>query len=407
MGGCTSHSRLKIPIAVDENSFCSIKRGSLEAELIQQTSLLIYDEITMQHRHCQEAFDRTCRDIRDSDMPFGGLTVVFGGDFQQILPVIVKGSRPEIVNASIRSSYIWSHLKILSLKLNMRLGQNPEEANFAKWQLEVGHGQHTDEDANITLPPYFHCPHNTVESLIDSVYPGISHLPHPPDHYFTERCILSARNDDVDHLNEKILNDFPGEERVYLSADSIKEDTSDPEAVLMYPTEYLNMITASGLPLHKLTLKVGSPVMVLRNLNPAEGVCNGTRGIITRMTNRVLELRLLGGDHNGQLVFLPRIKCYPSNAQIPFQLCRLQFCVRNAFSMSVNKAQGQSLKYVGLDFHSPVFTHGQFYVAVSRATSVNRIKAIWDPKFPNPVTKNHVFPEVLLDLFISCLQEST
>jgi ATP-dependent DNA helicase PIF1 len=101
----------------------------------------------------------------------------------------------------------------------MRLGQNPEEANFAKWQLEVSHGQHTDEDANITLPPYFYCPHNTVESLIDSVYPGISHLPHPPDHYFTERCILSARNDDVDHLNEKILNDLPGEERVYLSAD--------------------------------------------------------------------------------------------------------------------------------------------------------------------------------------------
>jgi hypothetical protein len=86
-----------------------------------------------------------------------------------------------------------------------------------------------------------------------------------------EHCILSACNDDVDHLNEKILNDFPGEERVYLSADSIKEDTSDPETVLMYPTEYLNMITASGLPLHKLTLKVGSPVMVLHNLNPAEG----------------------------------------------------------------------------------------------------------------------------------------
>ena len=65
--------------------------------------------------------------------------------------------------------------------------------------------------------------------------------------------------------------------------------------------------------------------------------------------------------------------------------------------MSVNKAQGQSLKSVGLDLHSPVFTHGQFYVAVSRATSVNRIKAIWDPKFTNPVTKNYVFPKVLLD----------
>ena len=184
---------------------------------------------------------------------------------------------------------------------------------------------------------------------------------------------------------------------MYLSADSIKADTSDPEAILMYPTEYLNTITVSGLLLHKLTLKIGSPVMVLCNLNPSEGVCNGTRGIITRMTSRVLELRLLGGDHNGHLVFLPWIKCYPTNAQIPFQLCCLQFCVRNAFSMSVNKAQGQSLQNVGLDLRSPVFTHGQLYVAVSRATSVNRIKAIWDPQSANSVTKNYVFPEVLLD----------
>jgi ATP-dependent exoDNAse (exonuclease V) alpha subunit len=147
--------------------------------------------------------------------------------------------------------------------------------------------------------------------------------------------------------------------------------------------------------------------MVLCNLNPAEGVCNGTRGIITHMTNRVLKLRLLGGDHDEHLVFLARIKYYSSNTQIPFQLCCFQFGAMNAFSMSVNKAQGQSLKYVGLDCYSPVFTHGQFYVAVSRATSVNRMKAIWDPKCPNPVTKNHVFPEVLLDQFISCLQGST
>jgi hypothetical protein len=115
MGGRTFHSSLRIPIAVNEDSFCNIKKGSLEAELIQKTSLLIHDEVIMQHRHCQEAFDRTCRDICQCDNIFGGLTMVFGGDFQQILPVMVKGSWPEIVNASIWSSYIWPQLKSKSI----------------------------------------------------------------------------------------------------------------------------------------------------------------------------------------------------------------------------------------------------------------------------------------------------
>jgi ATP-dependent exoDNAse (exonuclease V) alpha subunit len=130
--------------------------------------------------------------------------------------------------------------------------------------------------------------------------------------------------------------------------------------------------------------------MVLRNLNPTEGVCNGSRGIVTRMTNRVIELRLLGGDYAGNQVFIPRINIYPTDAQIPFQLCRRQYALRLAFCMSINKSQGQSLQHVGLDFWSPVFTHGH-------ATSVHRIKMIWDVKFLTPITKNIVYPEVLLD----------
>jgi len=137
--------------------------------------------------------------------------------------------------------------------------------------------------------------------------------------------------------------------------------------------------------------------MVLRNLSPGQGVCNGTRGIVTKMSNNVLEIRLLGGENAGKHFFIPRISLTPSEVQIPFQLRRRQFPVCVAFAMTINKAQGQSVKHVGLDLRSSVFTHGQFYVAVSRATSVHRIKAIWDPKVVEPVTKNIVYTEVLLD----------
>ena len=97
-----------------------------------------------------------------------------------------------------------------------------------------------------SLPPYFHCSHNTVESLINTIYPGIkSHLL-AYDDYFFEQSILSAQNDDVDDINLKILKDFPKEKRVYHSADSIQKQKDGD--VTMYPIEYLNSINVSGMP---------------------------------------------------------------------------------------------------------------------------------------------------------------
>ena len=91
--------------------------------------------------------------------------------------------------------------------------------------------------------------------------------------------------------------------------------------ITLYPVEYLNSINCSGLPLAKLKLKVGCPVMILRNLNAAEGVCNGSRGIVTRMSDRVLEVRLLTRSHAGTTTFIPRLSITPSSTQVPFEFC--------------------------------------------------------------------------------------
>ena len=178
-------------------------------------------------------------------------------------------------------------MKVLHLTQNMRLNvDDAQERDFAQWQIDIGHGQHTNESGDVTLPESFKCAENTVQSLIDTIYPGIGLLPHPEDHYFSQCTILSSRNDDVDELNHAILNHFPGELQVFQSADSIE----DNEGILMYPVEYLNSINCSGLPLAKLALKVGCPIMVLQNINPGEGVCNGSHGILTRATSQVLEV---------------------------------------------------------------------------------------------------------------------
>jgi hypothetical protein len=374
-GGRTSHSCFHIPVQINESSTCSISRGSKLGNLFEIADLIIWDEALMQHRHLHESVDRTLRDVRNSDKPFGGICVVFGGDFHQILPVIEGGTRPQVVGASLQRSILWRNIKILHLKINMRLNtNNPQERDFAKWQLEVGKGGHTDEGSNINLPDHFKCLENTVSSLIDTIYPGIYDPLQHSDEYFSQRVILACRNDDVDDLNHHVLHKFPGQEQVFHSADSI---LNDGDGELLYPAEYLNSINCSGLPLAHLALKVGSPVMVLRNLNLSGGVCNGSRGILTRIRNRVLEVRLITGDHAGSKIFIPRMQLRPIQGQLPFILSRLQFPVRLCFSMTINKSQGQSVEHVGLDLRSAVFTHGQFYVAVSRVKSVQNIKAIW------------------------------
>jgi hypothetical protein len=123
--GRTVHSRFKIPFDITETATCSVKRGTMLAELLQVAALIIWDEAPMTHRRCFEALDRTMRDIlskhnpANAMLPFGGKPVVLGGDFRQILPVVRKGSQSAVVGASITNSKLWQHVVLLKLHINM------------------------------------------------------------------------------------------------------------------------------------------------------------------------------------------------------------------------------------------------------------------------------------------------
>jgi hypothetical protein len=414
-GGRTAHSLFKIPIdGLHEGSFCSIPKEGQLAGLLRVTSLIIWDEVTMQHRFAMEAVDRTCRDLRTDERPFGGITVVFGGDYQQILPVIVKGTREEVINATIQRSYLWRDIELLRLKQNMRLDRGQEELKFADWLLDVGHGRMLADDGTLQLLDSMICDDST--ELINFIYPGVDSVPPPPPKYFLGRTILAPRNHDVAEINDKILDRMSGASRTYMSADSIEAEqgVDGPEEEPL-PVELLRSLDASSLPpgeliwssiemmilssLGELSLKIGCPLILLRNLSPSNGLCNGTRMVLLKMSDRVLEVRLIGGDHDGKIALIPRITVIPSSKStgFAFTLRRRQFPVRLAFAMSVNKAQGQSVEFVGLDLRVPVFSHGQLYVALSRSTSSRRIKILLHENATERRTWNIVYPEVLLD----------
>ena len=182
-----------------------------------------------------------------------------------------------------------------------------------------------------------------------------------------------------------------------MSADSVQLGDSIPNGYQPYPPEYLNSLRASGLPLAKLALKHGCPIMLLHNLDPSRGLCNGTRMIVTDIQPHVLKCKIISGDQQfaGQDVFIPRITLEPSAENLPIPLCHWQFPVRLAFAMTINKSQGQSLQNVGLDLRTSVFSHGQLYVVLSQCTSAAQIKVLLPEMNETRRTPNIVYKEIL------------
>ncbi|AQK95491.1 hypothetical protein ZEAMMB73_Zm00001d011047, partial [Zea mays] len=273
-GGRTAHSRFKIPLTIDDGAVCSFMKQSGTTKFLQKASLIIWDEASMTKRQAIEALDSSLRDIMGQPgLPFGGKTVMFGGDFRQVLPVVCKGSRAQIVAASLRSSYLWESMCLLKLVQNMRAYSDPW---FAEYLLRIGGGtEEANHDGDVRLPDEVCVPYTgsdrDLDRLIDDIYPNLNENMSNTS-YITSRAILSTRNDWVDMINMRMIDRFQGEQMMYHSFDTAMDDPNN-----YYPSEFLNTLTPNGLPPHVLKLKVGCPIMLLRNIDPANGLRNGTR----------------------------------------------------------------------------------------------------------------------------------
>ncbi|KAG7984548.1 hypothetical protein I3843_04G165900 [Carya illinoinensis] len=312
-GGRTAHSRFKIPLNVDKNSTCSVSKQSGLARLLQTAKLIIWDEAPMSKKESIEALDKMLKDINDSELSFGGKVIVFGGDFRQILPVVPKGTRQQQIDASLVSSY------------NMRARLDP---NFSRYILDLGNGlPPITINEHVKIPTAMLIPYEndaaSLDRLIDAVFHDISDYSTNISNMMN-RAILTPKNSYVEEINTLLIQRFPGELKQYYS---FNEST------------FLHTLTPNGLPPHELLLKENCPIMLLRNINPSEGLCNGTRLICRNFDRNVIHAEITVGHHSGKKVFIPRIPFLPSpdeNSGFPFK--RTQFPVKLSFAMSINKS---------------------------------------------------------------------
>jgi ATP-dependent DNA helicase PIF1 len=266
-GGRTAHSRFKVLITLAENSTCSFGKQSGTAELLHRASLIIWDEAAMTRRQAVECLDRSLQDIMNCSLPFGGKVMVFGGDFRQVLPMVPRGTRAHVTDVSLQRSYLWDNIRKIRLTRNMRAQTDPW---FSSYLLRIGNGtEETIGNDYVRLPEdivigYTDDNEDSINTLIH-VFPSLEENARSVE-YMSTCTILSKKMS----MLTLLIAMFSGEEKVYHSFDSVDDDSRNN-----YPIEFLNSITPNGLPPHVLIVKINCPVILLHNLDPNNGLCNG------------------------------------------------------------------------------------------------------------------------------------
>ncbi|KAJ8874818.1 hypothetical protein PR048_022707 [Dryococelus australis] len=269
----------------------------------------ILGDIPFPHPSHSSAATPRCLEPPEITLPFSSARPAVGRGRraqQQVctLPVVTKGMRADIIKACLKSSPLWSSIQHLNLRTNMRayLGGDTHK-DFPQQLHRLGEGVFPSPNLgtnsaeiilNETLGQIVH----SLQHLIEAVYPGLENLLERDFHWLCSRAIVSPRND--------------------TSIDTV----TNVDDVVHFPQDFLNSLNPSGLPPHELSLKVGTPIMLLRNISPPN-MCNVTRLLIKDLKENLIVATILTGPAAGQLANIPRIPMIPTDLPISFK--RLQF----------------------------------------------------------------------------------
>ena len=348
-------------------------------KLIQKAKLIIWDEAVMAHKHLLETLDRSLKEICKNNKPFGGKVIILSGDPKQLLPITKPSTRSTIVNATLTKSKLWKHFQknIKSLTENFRLEKHNEK--FFNFLEQIGNGTYPTLKHNnpslpndlIKIPDCLISKSKTINELINETFGKLEEI-NNNFFYDNNAAILTTLNKDTFEINDFCCSKIKKSKYVLTSFDSLTaDDDSD-----FYTQEYINELTPTNFPRHKIPIFKGAPIICLCNLNPSQGLCNGTRLIVNEFSKNLITVTISTGFNKGNKVFIPRIKTMDTSIKNGFTLIRKQFPIRLCFAMTIHKSQGQSLKKMALYLTEPIFGHGMLYTALSRVTNPNKLKIL-------------------------------
>ena len=401
--GTTAHKMFAIQITNEVNGQPSpnvaCSQNLTQRNIIKDADIIIWDEITMTPKSVILAVDKLLSEEKKRNIPFSGCVVVFSGDFRQCLSVVLNNpSMPDVYERSFLCLPYIQDVKFLKLTENMRnmFAVRPEDCAEKQRQayalLKIGTGVdlfngkgHVDLSllgADLTQFFSMSALSQFLTQMYDqNIFQNVNHLGDPVKldelmRMYASSCVLTPKNVTVNEVNRKVLGRLPTSVEILKSEQVIEGATTQ---FISQWTPQVNFFI-ERLPDNELRLKVGCPVILLRNVSAGDGLVNGTRMIITRIHDqnvaKWITCRVLTGKHAGNEVDLPRLLFrHKADSKLPVEFTRKQFPIRVCFAMTIMKSQGQTFSgKVGLFLPADVFSHGQLYVGLSQCTDMKNFK---------------------------------